>query len=324
MTTNPYKGKRVCVIGGAGMIGHHLVKLLADAGAEVFVLDDFSRGHNVLNEPSVRYTEGDATNLNTCEWMFRGMVMRGTPIDAVFNLAAKVAGVMYNMNNHLDMFYNNVNALTIPVMAAEKVGVGNYLQTSSVCVYDPDHNHPCVEENGLLGEPHPSNRGYALAKRMGEYAVIMSNIPHAVVVRPSNVYGVGDYFDERAHVIPALMKKVEQDDTIHVKGTPGTVREFIYAEDAARGMMSAMQHGTNKAAYNIGTNGNVIDIGSLVNLLQDVAGTDKPVEFGEQHGEDKRWSDCSLAYDELDWKPEVEFGDGLRRMYAWAKENGKI
>ena len=313
-----FKDRRVCVVGGAGMIGSRLVEFLLQAGSSVTVLDDFSRGHTEIS--GAKYIRGDATNLNTCRYAFRGASTSSPPVDMVFNLAAKVAGVMYNMNHHLDMFHNNINVLTIPVMAAEELGVEHYLQTSSVCVFDPDHNHPCLEEEGLLGEPHKSNFGYSWAKRMGEYAVIMSDIPHAVIVRPSNVYGIRDYFDERAHVIPALMKKVHNDGTIRVNGTPDTVREFIYADDVAKGMMAAIVNGQDKGQYILGVNGEAVSIEQLLHLLQMIAGADKEVVFSEQRGENKRWSNCSLTYDELNWRPSMGLREGLTQVYEWALE----
>lgn len=109
-----WQGKRVGVTGGAGMVGSRLVDLLLEAGAEVLVLDNSSRGRNrVLG---ATYLQLDVSNYLAGEAAFY------RELDAVFNLAAWVAGVIYNQNNHLEMFDRNVRLLTSPLMAAQESG----------------------------------------------------------------------------------------------------------------------------------------------------------------------------------------------------------
>ena len=106
------------------------------------------------------------------------------------------------------MYYSNIRVLTVPVAVADDVRVPVFLQTSSVCVYAPEHNSPCDECCGMMGTPHPANAGYAEAKRDGERVALWAdNIQKVVIVRPSNIAGPGDYFDDMAHVVPAFVKR---------------------------------------------------------------------------------------------------------------------
>ncbi len=326
-----YDGLSVCVIGGAGMVGHVLVRDLLSIGARVTVLDNFSRGQNRIS--GANYITGDAANAATVKYAMRGgsAASRAFKVDAVFNLAATVAGVLYNVNHHLEMLHSNVNVLTVPVMVADSLGIDHYLQTSSVCVYDPEYNHPSTEEDGLYGEPHHANAGYAWAKRIGEYAVLMSNLPHAVIVRPSNIYGEGDYFDARAHVIPALMRRVKESDgsSLTIYGTPDTVREFVYSEDVSRGMLRALAFGMHKFAYNIGSdNCNLctVRMDHLVKKVIEVGGgPDLSFHFtGQNSGDNLRWSDGSAAAEEIKFTHSVHLDEGLGRVWAWAEADGKI
>ena len=298
------------------MIGSRLVEFLLKAGADVWVLDDFSRGSTKIS--GARYIRGDATNLNTCLYAFRGASSSptATPADVVFNLAAKVAGVMYNMNHHLDMFYNNVNVLAVPMMVAGRAGVKHFAQVSSACVYNNDHNHPCIEKNGLVGEPDQSNLGYGLAKRMGEYVAMMSDIEHVVVIRPSNVYGPRDYFDDRAHVIPSLIVQYHSGN-IRPAISGGAVREFLYVDDAARAMMYCMALGDHKTPYNIGTGGATnTSIADLHRKIAAVFGRNVAGRASSTVSDNIRWSICKRL-ESLGFKWAVDIDDGLARTTEW-------
>jgi nucleoside-diphosphate-sugar epimerase len=312
-----WQGKRVVVTGGAGFLGSHLCPLLFQAGAHVLILDDWSRGNN-LKEGESSFVQDDAGEIENCLDAFRGA-------EVVFNLAASVAGVLYNQSHQLEMFERNMRLQTAPVIAAERAGVSHFLQVSSVCVYAPDHQTPAFEGRGQWDEPVDANVGYSWSKRMGERAALWSSLPHGVIVRPSNMYGPRDYFDDRAHVIPALIRKCLFDDIIRVHGTGREVREFLYVEDCARGMLAAVEHGQHGEVYNLGTNGRTkIDMATLVMYIQKETGTlDKPVEYiGGDGGDAARWSNCDKAERDLGWTYETDLTEGLRRTVEWYQAEG--
>jgi nucleoside-diphosphate-sugar epimerase len=133
------------------------------------------------------------------------------------------------------MLEKNLLTQMTPLRIAHEYGVKRYLNVSSVCVYAPGYNSPAVEENGFEGRPTKANEAYSLSKRISEkLAIWYANAGlHTVRVRPTNVFGPGDWFDGRAHVIPALIKKALENDMIEVNGTGREVREFIYVDDVA-------------------------------------------------------------------------------------------
>lgn len=320
---NFYEGKHVIVTGGAGFIGHQLVKILLQSGAKVTVLDDFSRGSNEVD--GAVYFKTDVTNFDSCKFFFSGKGGDYGPAFAVFNLAAKVAGVLHNMNHHLPMYYENVKLLTVPVMAADEVKVPNFLQVSSVCIYAPEYNAPSREDYGFSGVPHPANAGYAEAKRDGERVATWSDLDHVVVVRPSNVFGPADYFDDKAHVIPALIKRVLGDEkTITLYGDPRATREFIYSTDAAMGMAIALARGENRGVYNVGTNGQTtISMLDLLKMIMDIVGNDKAILHDPAigGGDSRRFSNARKLMS-LGWKPQVGLEDGIGNTVEWYNGNG--
>jgi nucleoside-diphosphate-sugar epimerase len=301
------RGKSVVVVGGAGFVGMSLVKLLVSLEARVYVLDNFSRDPTKSRlVKGARYSPGntgdDATHLSTCRTYFR-------EAHAVFNLGASVGGIDYNIENQFDVMEQNVALQLVPLRAANQLGVPYFLQTSSVCVYSPEvqTGTPVKEDAGILGPAQSANKGYALAKRIGEEAALLTeNIEKVVIVRPSNVAGPGDYYDRRAHVIPALVNRVVKgtDEALAWYGHKDTVREFIHPFDVAAGMVRALLFGEHKEVYNIGNPNNVIMIANLVEMVNTMTGGDKTIVHLETEGGDPFRASDSSKLMSTGWEPK--------------------
>ena len=313
--SNFCKGQNVVVLGGAGFVGQYLCRLLEKRGANVFVIDDYSRHVDLKIDQYLdridRIGRISSTRLNISKMHLLITRLKEINPFAVFNLAAAVAGVEYNQKHHNQMFIDNVNLQTIPVMVCEPLVTPHYLQVSSVCVYGEDVNTPAVEDE-LGGEPVGANAGYAWAKRMGEWAVQWSNLQHAVIVRPSNIYGPGDWYDDRAHVIPKLIKGYDKGTAKMFALHPQ--REFVYVEDMAKGMLAALENGEHKEVYNLGSN-HVISMHSLhmaisSEMNKSLADQAKP-HFDQ--GDDIRSSNTAKAKAHLGWVAETPFLTGLKR-----------
>jgi len=344
-----YNGSKVVIVGGAGMVGHQLVGILRDIGAKPIVIDNFSRGKNILSgvyyalrcpAGGIDLVPGDDlrdqikegysvfgidVGLPTIKSFYK--VMEGS--NAVFNLAAAVAGVLHNEKSHLQMFQDNANLQAGPLRAAELAGVPAFLQTSSVCVYAEHNQSPCLEARGHEGEPHPANAGYAHSKRVGEKLLEISKIPFGVIVRPSNITGEADYFDELAHVIPAFVKRAEElkrGATFKAYGAAMIQREFIYSWDVAAGMLTALAKGENREAYNIGTSGadrhNTVSMRTLASKIIDEVhrqlGRDKEevrimFDASAGGGDSVRYSD-SRKLQALGWRHLVDLDNMIERV----------
>jgi len=318
--TKFYSGKKVVVTGGAGFVGSHLVEHLEQLGAEVVVLDNLSKGQNLPAKG--QFLAADIGDFKQVSFWLKDAF-------AVFNLAASVAGVLHNMNHNLDMYNENILLQTVPVAAASAAGVPHFLQTSTVCVYAPENNAPSEEVWGLIGIPHQANGGYAEAKRDGERAVAWSDLEHAVIVRPSNIFGPRDYFDEKAHVIPALIRRAIEEDgpELQLYGPPQATREFIYVDDVAWGMLYALAFGENGEAYNVGCNNalrpdvleNVITMEDLAEIiLRQTDNWHKTIVVDESigGGDSIRWADATKLRS-LGWQAKVDLQWGLYETVEW-------
>lgn len=307
---NYWQNKQVAVTGGRGMIGSWLVDFLLAAGAKVTVMDTGVRGKN--HNPFARYIDvrqADCTSPGRCGAVFRNK-------DVVFNLAAEVGGIYHNLNHQTEQFVGNMHLQMAPVLGAVSAKVPVFVQVSTVCVYPDSRNNPAYEEDGHIDYPEGSNAGYAWAKRMGErvaHWAFAGTQTRYMIVRFTNAYGTRDYFDDRPHVIPALIKKFCSElDPVPVYGGDQT-REFIYDQDAARGIMAAAERGLCGEVYNVGTSGDTtISISGLAETIRYLCQSNAKIDYvqSEPTGDMHRCTDSSKIH-ALGWYHLVSLKEGL-------------
>jgi GDP-L-fucose synthase len=142
-----------------------------------------------------------------------------------------------------------------------------------------------------------------------------------------NLYGPGDNFDtESSHVIPALIKKFNEavksgSKTVDVWGTGAASREFLYVEDAARGIVMAAERYNKPDPVNLGS-GKEISIKDLVEMIARLTGFDGEIKWDttKPDGQPRRCLDVSRAKREFGFEAEMGFEEGLSRTISWYKE----
>ena len=162
--------------------------------------------------------------------------------DAVIHCAAKVGGILGNINNKADFFYDNIMMNTNVIHSSFKYGVKKLVAFLSTCVFPNDVHYPLTVDKIHLGPPHWSNDSYAYAKRMTDVQIKAYKEQHGVdykSVIPCNIYGPNDNYNLiNGHVIPSLIhkcflaKKNNTDWIIWGSGKP--LREFIFSRDVAK------------------------------------------------------------------------------------------
>jgi len=174
--------------------------------------------------------------------------------DTVIHLAANVGGLYKNMTQRVEMFEENILMNLNVIKASYQVGVKNLLACLSTCVF-PDGIVPLNENILNDGAPHPSNEGYAYAKRMLELHCRLYTQQYDINYRciiPTNIYGNNDNYNlEDSHVIPGLIHRCylakQQGLPFVIRGTGKPIRQFIYNIDLAKIIIDMIQ-------YNIKTN----------------------------------------------------------------------
>ena len=303
-----WQGRRVMVTGGGGFLGQAVVRELTGNGAsEIFV------------PRSAQY------DLRTVDGI-RAALADGRP-DMIIHLAAVVGGIGANREHPGSFFYQNA-VMGIQLMeAARLAGVGRYLTVGTVCSYPKFTPVPFREETIWDGYPEETNAPYGLAKKM---LLVQSQAYRdeygfdAVYVIPVNLYGPGDNFDPASsHVIPALIRKIVDanargDATVPVWGTGSASREFLYVDDAARGVVLAAARLVGPDPVNLGV-GQETTIRELVERICTIVGYRGTLEWDatKPDGQPRRALDTSRAREAFGFTAGVSFDDGLRRTIDW-------
>jgi len=251
--------------------------------------------------------------------------------DLVIHLAAVVGGIGANRENPGRFFYDNA-VMGIQLMEeARRAGVQKFVTAGTVCSYPKFTSVPFREDDLWDGYPEETNAPYGLAKKMllvqGQAYREQYGF-NAVYLIPVNLFGPGDNFDPASsHVIPALIKKcVDAREAgaahIDVWGSGAASREFIYVDDAARGIVAAAEHYDGPEPVNIGA-GFEITIRELVELIVELTAFRGAVQWDASHpdGQPRRMLDTSRAREQFGFSATTDFREGLRQTIAWYEAN---
>jgi GDP-L-fucose synthase len=186
---------------------------------------------------------------------------------------------------------------------------------------------PFREDDLWSGYPEETNAAYGIAKKsllVQAQAYRQEFGFNAIYLLPVNLYGPGDNFDEKSsHVIPALIRKFleaneQKKDSVVVWGTGKATREFLYAEDAAEGIVLATEKYDGAEPVNLGS-GSEISVKDLVQTLARLTGFAGRIKWdsSKPDGQPRRQLDTSRAEREFGFKAKFSFEEGLRKTIEW-------
>jgi GDP-L-fucose synthase len=212
-------------------------------------------------------------------------------------------------------------------------GIEKLVAVGTVCAYPKHTPVPFKEEDIWSGYPEETNAPYGLAKKMllvQSQAYRQEYGFNSIFLLPVNLYGPGDNFDpETSHVIPAIIKKcvdgIENGrDNIECWGTGNVSREFIYAADAAEGILLATERYNDAKPVNIGS-GTEIGINRLAEKIAKLTGFDGSIRWdnSQPDGQPRRCLDVSRAKNLLGFEAKTPLDDGLKATVEWYKAHRK-
>ena len=244
-------------------------------------------------------------------------------VDIVFHLAAHVGGIGLNKERPGDLFYDNLMMGTQLLHEAKNASVQKFIALGTVCSYPKFSQIPFLESSIWDGYPEETNAPYGLAKKM---MLVQSQAYReqynfkSIVVIPTNLYGPNDNFDpSSSHVIPALILKINnakknnsKSITLWGDGTP--TRDFLYVEEASRGIILAADKYDDPLPINLSSE-EEISIKQLAELISDLMKFDGKITWdtSKPNGQPRRCVSNKRAEEKLNFKPETSLKEGLRR-----------
>jgi GDP-L-fucose synthase len=312
MTTLELSNKKILVTGGAGFLGQQVVSQLIAAGASP----------DRITIP--RSKDYDLCVMANCQEVVKNQ-------DIIIHLAAHVGGIGLNQQKPAELFYDNLMMGTQLIHAAYQAQIEKFVCVGTICAYPKFTPVPFKEEDLWNGYPEETNAPYGVAKKallVQLQAYRQQYGFNGIYVLPVNLYGPADNFDtSSSHVIPALIRKVHEaqqrnDKTLPVWGDGSPSREFIYAADAAQGIVLATTKFDSPEPVNLGTNFEITikDLIELICELMEFKGqivweTDKP------NGQPRRCLDTQKAKEYFGFQATTTLRDGLKQTIEWYRSN---
>jgi GDP-L-fucose synthase len=308
-----WEKQRVIVTGGQGFLGSRVKSRLVDAGAEV---------------TSCSRTSGcDLRNLDQAVDVFT----RHQP-EIIFNCASNQGGIAYQNLYPGTIYYDNLLMGANAMESARLTGVKKYVNIIAGCAYPGDPRDGILREDEFEAGPmHPTVENYGMTKRA---AVMQAKCYrrqynfNAISLILINLYGPGEHFHpDRSHALAALIRKfyeAKRDGIpeVVVWGTGRPVREWLYVEDAAEGIIRAAERYDDVEPLNIAV-GRGYTIAELAAMIQEIVGYEGRIVYDttKPDGALRKTGDITKMKAMLDWEPPTPIREGIRRTLDWFVEH---
>ncbi|HET9845189.1 MAG TPA: GDP-L-fucose synthase [Nitrospira sp.] len=313
MTVAPFwSDKCVVVTGGAGFLGSFVVEQLRAKDCRAVVVPS-SRDYDLVEMDAVRRLYADANP------------------DVVIHLAARVGGIGANQANPGRFFYDNLMMGSQLIEVGRQRGLKKFVAIGTICAYPKYAPIPFKEDDLWAGYPEETNAPYGLAKKMmlvQSQAYRQQYGVNSIVLFPVNLYGPRDNFDlETSHVIPALIRKCAEarhngksEIVLWGDGTP--TREFLYVEDAAKGILLAAEQYNDSQPLNLGT-GEEISIKDLADIIAAELGFQGRIvwDHTKPNGQPRRCLDVSRIKQTIGFQAAHSLRQGLKKTIQWYQAN---
>jgi GDP-L-fucose synthase len=313
VTVAPFwSDKCVVVTGGAGFLGSFVVEQLRAKDCRAVVVPS-SRDYDLVEMDAVRRLYADANP------------------DVVIHLAARVGGIGANQANPGRFFYDNLMMGSQLIEVGRQRGLKKFVAIGTICAYPKYAPIPFKEDDLWAGYPEETNAPYGLAKKMmlvQSQAYRQQYGFNSIVLFPVNLYGPRDNFDlETSHVIPALIRKCAEarhngksEIVLWGDGTP--TREFLYVEDAAKGILLAAEQYNDSQPLNLGT-GEEISIKDLADIIAAELGFQGRIvwDHTKPNGQPRRCLDVSRIKQTIGFQAAHSLRQGLKKTIQWYQAN---
>lgn len=301
-----WEEKNVLVTGGNGFLGSRLIEML--------------KSYNPKSIFSPSSNEFDLRSQENCKHVTKN-------IDIVFHLAAHVGGIGLNKEKPGELFYDNILMGTYLLDEARKNNVEKFVTLGTMCSYPRDTSQPIKEEYLWDGYPEHVTASYGLAKKMQIVQSLAYKEQYdfdSITVFVTNLYGPFDNFNTNSgHVIPSIISKISNAKKLgHTfvelwgDGTPS--RDFLYCDDAAKGLILAAEKYDKTEPLNLGS-GEETNIENLVKLIMKLMDVNLDIHWNVNmpNGQPRRCVSFEKALQEIGFEPKTSLEEGLKKTIEW-------
>ncbi len=294
------------IAGYRGLVGSHVAKLAK------------SEGFQISGKPSseLDFRNRDATFSE----------LKSLRPDILIIAAAVVGGIGANSEYPVKFLTENLQIQCNLIDAAHAAKVQKVVFLGSSCVYPRLSKQPILEDYLLTGELESTNQPYALAKISGIELINSYRKEYGydwTSAMPCNLYGPKDNFDlQSSHVLSALIRKIHEAknfgrDSISIWGDGTPLREFLYVEDAAKGILQLVRSKSEERIYNLGSE-KEISIRDLAFLIGSILGYEGTFVFDSSrpNGTPRKLM-SSERLRRLGWETETSLEEGILKTYEW-------
>lgn len=309
------------VTGGAGFIGSAFVHLVLRERPDVSIVDfdALTYAGNLENlkdaDPARhRFVKGDIRD--------KEAVLGALPdgADAIFNFAAE-SHVDRSISSASEFVTTNVLGTQVLLDCARAKNVGRFVQVSTDEVMGslPEDDSAFFREDSALQPNSP----YAASKAAAEHFVRAARETFGldtVITRCGNNYGPRQFPEK---LIPLMIANAMRDEPLPVYGDGMNVRDWIFVDDHARAILLAYERGVSGSHYNVGARNERRNLEVVRSILDALGKPHSLIRYVEDRlGHDRRYAiDATLVENELGWKPETTWEDGLAATIDWYRRN---
>ena len=303
---------KILITGASGMVGKHLVDMCLEKGYYVrgtdIRLDDRYLEEKYWGE-NFDFFQVDLRDFDRCKVLV-------DDIDVVFQVAGVKGSPKRAAEQPNDYFTPMLQMNTNMAEAARLQGVDWYVYTSTVGVYQPAKVFK--EDDVWKTFPSENDKYAGWVKRLGELQLDCFETHYGLknysIVRPANIYGEYDEFGEESTVIASLVKKGYHNDLLSVWGDGTPIRDFIHAEDVARGILMSYENKITEP-INLGS-GDGVRIKDIASIVATHYGKEIEYDTTKPNGDNKRLMDMTRA-NSYGFYPEVDLETGIKRVIKY-------
>ncbi len=307
---------KILITGGAGFIGSAFVRLAASRGICPVVVDKLTYAGDLARlkdaEGKYKFYQADICNAKEINQIFK----KEAP-DCVVNFAAETH-VDRSIRDAASFIDTNIRGTQVLLDAARGCKVKKFIHISTDEVYG-DILKGKFSEDSLLKPNSPYAASKAAADLLIKAYIRTYDFP-AIIIRPCNNYGPWQYPEK---LIPLSILKIFRRERIPVYADGKNVREWLYVEDCAQGIMQIFKKGKLGEVYNLGSSEERQNIDVVRILLAILKASPDKIEFvKDRPGHDKRYSlDSGKVYRGTGWQPQINFASGLRDTVRWCSSH---